>query len=56
VIEPPPDPLEASLPEVMIQKLAADAVLARLVDGEITALLVGLGLETADVRLNVMHK
>lgn len=56
MIEPPPNSLEAALPEVMIQKLAADAVFARLVDGEITALLVGLGLETADVRLSVMHK
>jgi hypothetical protein len=55
-IETPTHPLEAPLPDVMAQKLATDAMLARLVDGEIAALLVGLGFEAADVRLPVMHK
>jgi len=40
----------------MVQKLPAHAVSARLLSGEIAALLVSLGLKTADLRTFVMHK
>jgi hypothetical protein len=55
-IEPAPQALEASLLDVMVQELTADAVLTRLLGGEIAALLVCLDFETAKVRLLVMHK
>ena len=56
-IEPPPHPLEASLLDMMGQKLATDAFLSRLLAGEVAALLIGVGLQAADVRRDsVMHR
>jgi hypothetical protein len=56
-IEPSPYPLETPLPDVMVQELTAHAVLARLIDREVAALLIGVSLETANVgTITVMHK
>jgi hypothetical protein len=54
-IEAPPHPLESFLLDVMVQKLAADAMFPRLRAGEVAALLVGVGFETADVRAGGSH-
>ena len=56
-IETAPDTFETPLFDVMVQKLTADAVLSGLLAAEIAALLIGVGLKSADVRVMVvMHK
>ena len=48
--------LEAPALDMVIQKLAADTMLPRLIDGEVAALLVRLGFEATNIRYSVMHK